>query len=967
MQGVPVLAFEFTLPVISLGLITGLIYGILSVGLVLVYRSNRIINFAHGEIGATAATLLGVSVVRWHVPYWVAFPLALLLAAGLGAGAEIAVIRRLRKAPKLMSIVGTLGVAQFLLLMTLVINNQARFGSAYPQPPGFPTFHIGPLLITRAYSGMLFLAPAIVIALAVFLRRSRYGIAIRAAAANPDAGRLTGISSGRMSSLAWALAGAVSAFTVILMLPTRGFLNTETIGPGFLLRALVCGVVARMESLPIALATGIGVGILEQELLWNYPQSGFVELVLFGVVLLTLLMQRRRGGREEEKGTWAAVQPWPPLPDHLRAVWTIRNLGAIVGCLALVIALALTTVMTNSAAITFALIFAAGLVGLSVGIITGLAGQISLGQFALGGVGALASYQIIHQTGNFIAGFVGAGLGAAGVSVLIGIPALRIRGLMLAVTTLSFSLAVSYWFLQQRWAFGDGVEPGRPIIGTSALDTGKKYYFFALAVLLIGFWLARNVWRSGLGRRLIAIRDNEDAARAFTVHSTRVKLQAFGLAGLLAGLGGALFAHALALVEGRNFPPSASINVVALAAIGGIGTLSGPLIGALYIIGIPALIPLDSAALAASAFGWLLLILYFPGGVAQIIAPARMQLIAWLGRRAGVDQIASDTAGMSFAATAELRLVSRAGSPPRLDRTLLEVRGVSKRFSGVVAVDDVTIGVREGETLGLIGPNGAGKTTLFELISGFTKPDTGAILFEGADVTSASPEERGRAGLIRSFQDAHLFPTMTILDTLQLAYERKHPTRFAPAIAGSRRAERQKEARARELISLLGLQPWTHKYIGELSTGTRRITELACLLALEPTLLLLDEPSSGIAQRETEALGDLLRKVKHHLSTTLVIIEHDMPLVMGLSDRIIAMESGAVIACGPPEAVRNDPAVVEAYLGGDISTIQRSGLLAAVEADRCTAETGGGSRCSRRASTEGRCAQHLRAPQRAGR
>ncbi len=230
----------------------------------------------------------------------------------------------------------------------------------------------------------------------------------------------------------------------------------------------------------------------------------------------------------------------------------------------------------------------------------------------------------------------------------------------------------------------------------------------------------------------------------------------------------------------------------------------------------------------------------------------------------------------------------------------------------------------QGETLGLIGPNGAGKTTTFELLAGFTGADEGVVRYAGRDVTSSGPEARGRMGLIRSFQDAALFPTLTVLECVQLALERVDPTRLVPSLLGLKGQEKRKLARAEELVAWMGLERYRGSQIQELSTGTRRITEIACLVALEPQLLLLDEPSSGVAQKETEALGALLVKLKAELGLTLIIIEHDIPLIMGLSDRIICMADGEVIAAGSPAHVRHDPAVVEAYLGGSVTAIERS-------------------------------------------
>jgi ABC-type branched-subunit amino acid transport system ATPase component len=217
------------------------------------------------------------------------------------------------------------------------------------------------------------------------------------------------------------------------------------------------------------------------------------------------------------------------------------------------------------------------------------------------------------------------------------------------------------------------------------------------------------------------------------------------------------------------------------------------------------------------------------------------------------------------------------------------------------------------------------------LLSGFTRPDTGEVIFDGADVSDLGPEERGRRGLIRSFQDAALFPTMTVTEAVMLAHERVAPTRFLSSVAGFSFGERAKDRQARELVAFMGLDAYRDKQIQELSTGTRRITEIACLVALQPKLLLLDEPSSGIAQRETEALGQLLVDLKAQLGLTLLIIEHDIPLIMGISDRIVAMADGQVLATGTPQEVRTNPMVVEAYLGGSIAAIERSGGAAGRE------------------------------------
>jgi len=955
--------FDFLVPAdsVTLGAVTGMTYGLLAVGLILVHRTNRIINFAHGEIGAFAAALMGLAIVEFGVPYWLALPLALLAGGVVGAASEVTIVRRLRNAPVLMSLVATLGLAQFLVLLSITVNAGALSGRTYPQPVGLPDFALGDLRVTPAYSAMLFGTPLVVAALAWFLNRSRFGLALRASAANTDAARLAGVYATRTSTIAWAIAGALAAFTAVLVLPTQGFTNAQFLGPTLLLRALAAAVVARMVNLPVALGAGVGIGIIEQLLLRNYPTAGSIDAVLFVVVLGALLFQRRRQSRERDRTDWAAVQPWAPLSDTLRAVPAIRALGWIAAGLLIGVAGLVPLLSTNRVAVEMVTLLAFVLVGMSVGVVTGLNGQLSLGQFAFAGVGAVGSYAVMTSTGNFALGFLTAGVVAASASVVVGLPALRIKGLLLAVTTLGFALAAQGWLFGQPWLLGDGVNPGQVRIFGNVLDTGKSYYVFALVVTVIVAWLARNVWAGGIGARLRAVRDNEDAARAFALPATRIKLQGFAVAGFIAGVGGAVLGHGLTTINGDVFSVGNSIDAAALTVLGGVGVLAGPILGALYIVGIPLFVDLDSAGFAATSLGWLVLILYFPGGIAQAMRPVRDSLVQTMARLARVDP--DEQAAPGPASAIELSRFT----PPLVDtsRPLLSLSGMRKAYGGVHAVEDVTFDVAAGETVGLMGPNGAGKTTLFELVGGFVPADDGTVLFNGQDVSGWSADRRAHAGLIRSFQDAALFPTMTVLETVELSLERTHPTRFAPSVLGVRGSERRRTKEARELVSFMGLDGFRNTAIRGLSTGTRRITELACLLALRPSLLLLDEPAAGIAQRETEALGELLGRLHDELHLTMLIVEHDVPLLIRLSDRIVAMHSGRVIADGDPGAVRHDPQVIESYLGGDPTAIARSGA-AVPKVDvsgngspgRCTATTSSGKRCSRAAAVDGRCRQH---------
>ena len=260
----------------------------------------------------------------------------------------------------------------------------------------------------------------------------------------------------------------------------------------------------------------------------------------------------------------------------------------------------------------------------------------------------------------------------------------------------------------------------------------------------------------------------------------------------------------------------------------------------------------------------------------------------------------------------------------------LRVEGISVSFGGLRALDDVGLEVAPGEIVGVLGPNGAGKTTLFDCLSGFV--ECGGTVWVGKrDVTRLRPHERAAAGLGRSFQDARLFHTMNVFDTLRVASELR--MRHADALSSllglppSRAAERAAAQAALELVEFMGLGTYRDKLVKELSTGTRRIVDLACMLIQRPAVILLDEPSSGIAQRETEALGPLLVSLRDRIGCALLVIEHDMPLLLSIAERVYALETGRVIASGPPQKVVRDPEVVRSYLGDDPAAIARSGVL----------------------------------------
>ena len=320
---------------------------------------------------------------------------------------------------------------------------------------------------------------------------------------------------------------------------------------------------------------------------------------------------------------------------------------------------------------------------------------------------------------------------------------------------------------------------------------------------------------------------------------------------------------------------------------------------------------------------------------------------------------AMDGDGTHRPARSPARARRPAGNGDIAKAPILEVRGAGVSFGGIRALDDVTFQLHPGEILGVIGPNGAGKTTLFDVISGFLPADGGRIIFDGLDISDSGPDTRARLGLGRSFQDARLFPALTVAETIALALERvvevRDPLAAALNLPDVAVSEDRVRERADELIDLMGLGAFAEKFVSELSTGSRRIVDLACVLAHGPDVLLFDEPSSGIAQRETEQLGPLLERIREATGASLLVIEHDMPLITSISDRMLALDLGRLVVEGTPDEVVSDPRVVSAYLGTNDEVISRSGALTApADATASTTTKGGAPRRRRQPLRAGR-------------
>ena len=928
------------------GVVNGMVLGLLALGVVLVYRSTRVINLAVGNMGLPATGLMALLVINYDFPYWLALPIALVVGITVGALIERAVIRRLFDAPRVIVLVATIGIAQLMQAVLASYPDLERSrGQRYPAPLTFVWDDVLGLRITGQKLTILVLVPLLAVGLAWFLNRTVFGQTVQASATNADLARLSGIDPKMVQLFVWTIAGLLATISLLLLSANRGSIGgLSNLGPNTMARALVAAVIAGMVSFPRALAAGVAIGIIQAHVQFVFlNQGGLVDFLLFIVVAIAVAFQSR--GSAEETGSFSFSARRRPIPERLRQIWWVRRLSTASLGLLLAVAVVLPYVVTRpSRHLLYASILAFAICALSMTVVTGWAGQLSLGQMAFAGIGAL-----------FAAGFnrgltFGVGIGyrwelfsvtlprvpylvsmllAAGVTAataaLIGLGALRVKGLLLAVTTFAFAMAAQQ-YLYRRPMLNDGNGQSIPFrrgsLGPLDLTSQRAYYYLCLGILVVLLMVVARLRSSGIGRSIIGVRENEYTAAAYTVSPTRTKLLAFSLAGGIAGLGGALLGGLVQNIPytERLFQITDSLRLVSIVVIGGLGTLMGPVVGALWVVGLPAFWPNNELIpLFTSSIGLLILLLYFPGGLIQITYSARDSLLRWAESR--LPEAPSKASSVPPA-------VALGGSRnrPVYDGPALVVRDVYVTFGGLRAVDRVSIVAHPGEVVGLIGTNGAGKSTLMNAVGGFA-PAEGTVEILGNDVSGHSASARARVGLGRTFQAARLFPELTVRETVQVALEARGRTGLlstALFLPSSSRSERAMASDASDLIDFLGLGRYADDFIAELSTGTRRIVELAGLLALDAQVLCLDEPTAGVAQRETEAFGPLLKQIQQELHATMIVIEHDMPMIMALSDRVYCLEAGQVIAEGSPDEVRNDPRVVASYLGTDTRAIDRS-------------------------------------------
>lgn len=625
------------------GAVFGTVTALLAMGLILLYRTDSIINFSYGAMGLVGGNL-GVNLyleAGWN--YFLAMAVGVITGLAVGGIVEVGVIRRFSEASRLVLTVATIGLAQVLGFLGAIFIPQ-RFGST-GLVGGFSTpftfgFDIGPVRFTAGHIFIIAAVPPIIAALSWFLLRTDAGVAVRAAAQNKERALLLGIPIHRLKTIVWIVAGGLAALTIVLQAPFAGTASNPLTAPiTVLLPALAAAVIARMESLPLAFFAGIGLGVLDQLVRWNVNKASAADLAFLIVILGGLLLQTGKLSRAHDVSFTVhlagVVRSVPAELRHLPEVRIAKWAGvAVVAVLAIVLPRGWAPSSQSLAAT--ATVWA--LVAVSLVVLSGWTGKISLGQFGIVGVAAIAAGNIVQRWNiDIFVTLLIAGLVGALAALLIGLPALRIKGLFLGVTTLAFAVTLDSFFLNPV-NFPDFVPDNvQPPILWDRFDASEQLplYYMGLGTLILGILLSTSLRRSRWGRALHAVKENEKTAQAQALPTTQVKLVAFCYSGFLAGLAGGIYVLVLRGARVGSFQPTMSLEVFSMTVIGGLGSILGALLGVLTFRWLQTVVS-GELRLALSGAGLLVVLYALPGGFGQAVYAGRDALLRVIARRRGI-------------------------------------------------------------------------------------------------------------------------------------------------------------------------------------------------------------------------------------------------------------------------------------------------------------------------------------------
>lgn len=626
------------------GVLVGGLTALIALGMALIYRTNRVLNFAQAELGVLPVVLMAMLTTAWSWPWPVAAVASLLAAGLLGVVVELGIVRRFSKSPRLLLMVATMGLSQVFAALAIFLPR--AFGRStidtVSVPPPFEfdwsigTFHLG----TEALLAVIVI-PVAAVALGWFLRRSSIGLAIRAAADSSARAVSLGVPVKRLHTVVWAVATVLSFVAVYLragMLPGSA---ATSIGFAVLLRSLAALLIGRLTDLVTIATTAIALGVLEIGVAQNAESPDLINPLLAVVILVALVARRRTSTRVDiaDSSSWQAVEDVRPIPRALARLPVVR--AARAGGLLLLTAftLALPHFLSVDRIFKASSLIAFAVLGLSIVVLTGWSGQVSLGQMGFAAIGATVGSKATKDWGLdlTLAFALTAAVGAL-VAVAVGLPALRLRGIYLAVTTLAFALAVTSYVVNPR--FADWVPQGRvarpDLLGQLDIDGELPFYYVCVAVLVLLLVGLRGVRHSRTGRAFIAMRDNEAGAEAYSLSSTRIRLTAFAMSGAIASLAGCLMVHVSRGLPDQIFNPYANLGIFSMAVVGGVAAPAGAVLGALYVQGSRWFLPIEWQLLA-SGFGTVLVLLVMPGGLGGLALRLRDLWLERVAAKHGVD------------------------------------------------------------------------------------------------------------------------------------------------------------------------------------------------------------------------------------------------------------------------------------------------------------------------------------------
>jgi ABC-type branched-subunit amino acid transport system ATPase component/branched-subunit amino acid ABC-type transport system permease component len=885
------------LPFIVIGLTSGAVYALAGLGLVLTYKTSGIFNFAHGALATVAAYVF----YALHVLDGWSWPLA-ALAAVLVAGPVMGVLlelmaRRIQGTTLALRVACTVG-----LLLVIEAAVQLIYGTETVRTvPVFLGTHNVQILGTPVQVAQLVTfaaAVAVTVGLTAFLRYSRRGIAMRAVVDNPELLDIAGTSPVATRRLAWIVGVTLVAASGVLFSP---LLPLDPVQLTLLVvAAFGAAAIGGFTSLPLTLVGGLGIGMLASlstkwftsGLLAGLPPSlPFVVLFVVLLVFPRKYLVGRTFTVPRSRPTWSA-----PAPLQLSG-------GAVlIVFLALVPGFAGVHLTDWTTAVAMTIVF------MSLALLVRTSRQVSLCQMSFVAIGAAGFSHLTLGSGiPWLPALVLAGLVAVPIGALLAIPAIRLYGLYLALATFGFGILLQGMFYTQSYLFGAnglGVSEPRP----AAFASDQSYYYLVLALAVAAAVFVVALTRSRLGRLLRGAADSPVAVQTSGASVQVTRVLVFCIAAFMAAAGGALAAVGQTTVSAGSYQPLLSLTFFALIMIVGESTPWNAVLAAAALFLVPSYV-------SGAQVSTVLQLLFGAVAILYAILPA--------GAR-GMPVAVQRLVDRAFGRVRPVPVFRRVGRPaPELDagasrRGGLEVDGLQVRFGGLVAVNDVALEAPAGRITGLIGPNGAGKTTTFDACTGLVKPARGRIRLGGRDVSRLGVSGRARGGLGRTFQKMELCDSISVRENVELGAEGvlagANPITQILARPGQRARVRTRAQFALELCELTGI---AEQPVLALSTGQRRLVELARCLAGPFGLLLLDEPSSGLDRAETKRFGEILTRVVAERGVGILLVEHDMSLVLDICDQVYVLDFGELIFAGSPAEITASPVVRAAYLGDD--------------------------------------------------